>query len=103
MTFTPGVITSYSIHYTKLYEIDTRDIQVTVGLGACCIDNLVIIIPEVFDRDVLSQFNVAKETKTWLTRNPVKNLHNRLDLLVVRGNPSRITSYNVCYTKLLRV
>ena len=58
------VITSYSIHYTKLYEDETRHVE------------------------------LAAETGMVLPFSP--------HLQHLAGREARITSYNVCYTKLLR-
>ena len=68
------VITSYSIHYTKLY--DTRN-TMAVNRG-------------MQDREV--------------ERTPKSRLSSdrRLQLACVKSESLRITSYNVCYTKLLR-
>ena len=73
------VITSYSIHYTKLYddskpeELDTVDRQ-------------------------LMQLRIEKEA---LKLEKDRASKDRLEQLEIEIG-TRITSYNVCYTKLLR-
>ena len=67
------VITSYSIHYTKLYEN-----------GSC-------------NSNVIASLHKSHTSPVFL-----KNMTRDLSLLLSSTRP-RITSYNVCYTKLLRV
>ena len=66
------VITSYSIHYTKLYDGGFQDRVVRDGEG------------------------IIEEPKLMRTG------RKRLSMLTTTGSGPRITSYNVCYTKLLR-
>ena len=74
------VITSYSIHYTKLYEL-------------FCLPSLQRVSKALLDTLQLSHLQD-------------QDLKLKLPLLYPRSLPSaketRITSYNVCYTKLLR-
>ena len=75
------VITSYSIHYTKLYEAFDIDAKVVTRKN-----NYVVYVKEgsqIVDMLSIMEAHIA-----------LMNLEN------VR---IRITSYNVCYTKLLRV
>ena len=75
-----GVITSYSIHYTKLYDYDLWEhgLQVTDSW-----DNKGDI---VIGNDV------------WIGHDAVI-----MAGVTIGDGASRITSYNVCYTKLLRL
>ena len=83
------VITSYSIHYTKLYELlPLRDIVVFPHM----------VVPLFIGRD---KSIAALEAAL---------AHDRLIFLAAQKDAAtnepveddRITSYNVCYTKLLR-
>ena len=88
----PIVITSYSIHYTKLYDVRMEDaLQATKG----------VVIPEV------------KLAETKYANNDWKLIDAKVrpeagymviapENLTFNYRPYRITSYNVCYTKLLR-
>ena len=78
-----NVITSYSIHYTKLY--DPREIMLD---------------EEIEDNDIVEQYlrNLANHAVTIIS--PKRGGSLKLAMLA-RSN--RITSYNVCYTKLLRI
>ena len=71
------VITSYSIHYTKLYE--TISVQDNCNLGFNNITDGKYIASKTVDSGTITVEEGTVE--------------------IVRG---RITSYNVCYTKLLR-
>ena len=66
-----NVITSYSIHYTKLYEL----------LG--------------YNRIIILRFSI--QPFITLIRQPAKQVFKVSRCYI------RITSYNVCYTKLLRL
>ena len=73
-----SVITSYSIHYTKLYD-QQRYSQEDIFRG--------------FDlNDILRQFGVGGSGQSANFRSSMGG----------NGRFNRITSYNVCYTKLLR-
>ena len=61
-----SVITSYSIHYTKLYDNEMKDTSIEYVSD----DNLVLMLS---------------------------------NYLCFKSKTDRITSYNVCYTKLLRI
>ena len=78
------VITSYSIHYTKLYDFvivgSSNAVNLTDGLDGLA------ILPTVLIAGALGVF-------AYTTGN--------VKFAVYLGIP-RITSYNVCYTKLLR-
>ena len=71
-----NVITSYSIHYTKLYD------------SGC---ELISVAP------LLVYFRMRRKTDSNLERSIAQHLHD-----VTVEIKHRITSYNVCYTKLLR-
>ena len=84
--FTPGywsptVITSYSIHYTKLYEFIYIVLPVFMIVGL-----LLIPIGMRIFRKKARKAELEGKALSW----PVIDFNNR------------ITSYNVCYTKLLR-
>ena len=105
-----GVITSYSIHYTKLYDKTFLEV-----CGEAKDHPLV--------KDVLNTFPDAKITKgackvTKINEDRAKQLYGAVKGGAIRFAPAndvlfiaegiesalsvRITSYNVCYTKLLR-
>ena len=77
------VITSYSIHYTKLYD---KEIPLLVIMGVS-MQFITIALLEVLYKT--NKLNNAFEK------------HEELMKGFDGGN--RITSYNVCYTKLLRI
>ena len=83
-----SVITSYSIHYTKLYEKlkynVLRDFQPLAQIA----NNQMVLAaaPSLPLKSVREVIDYAK-------KNPGK---------LFNGSSGRITSYNVCYTKLLR-
>ena len=75
------VITSYSIHYTKLY--DTRVADTATPQSAA-------VMP-MYDSQVFSRISGSSGKVVWtVIGSSSSNFH-------------RITSYNVCYTKLLRL
>ena len=82
-----GVITSYSIHYTKLYEDAAKArIKHLMTLAKTSLE----MKREVVQRNIDS--GLLPYTKRYLG-----NLNHHFSTIGVR-----ITSYNVCYTKLLR-
>ena len=88
------VITSYSIHYTKLYD-GKDDVAVKRiinipkrGIGATSIAK----VQEYADARNISFYDACKEADQIMT----------LGKSAEKLKPFRITSYNVCYTKLLR-
>ena len=91
-----SVITSYSIHYTKLYE----------GLLALSANAQDYAREKRWASEVVGNLVVGEPVKLSLKSGhaflalyaPVPNAHNAV--VLVHG--LRITSYNVCYTKLLR-
>ena len=72
------VITSYSIHYTKLYE---------------SIKNAVISRVKILASLDIAERRIPQDGRIKLRLGKKKSVDFRV---------SRITSYNVCYTKLLR-
>ena len=78
------VITSYSIHYTKLYDGLTRYINIASRLTGW---NAVKYRAEQLGLDMSDAHikHITREIKQYSDERPF-----------------RITSYNVCYTKLLR-
>ena len=87
------VITSYSIHYTKLYE------QLRISsIDAIEIDDALF---EVMAEPRLAPFmHLSLQHGDNLILKRMKRRHSRDDAIALAEN--RITSYNVCYTKLLR-
>ena len=115
-----GVITSYSIHYTKLYELwkwcaanDVRFIYAssaaTYGDGTqgfsdafseAALAHLKPMNPygwskHLFDRRVAAKIAAGMPTPPQWAGLKFFNVYG--------PNEYRITSYNVCYTKLLRI
>ena len=89
------VITSYSIHYTKLYDSGSRRRRQRHCLSVpkvippqrnCCIVSHALLI------NIYCCVGTGSRCKA----------ENRLWKPVNNHRQSRITSYNVCYTKLLR-
>ena len=134
------VITSYSIHYTKLYENGFESCKQIRQFSSCPIlmltakgedydqiegfdcgaDDYVIkpftpMVLEARIKALLRRTN-KKDTKTqfgrlkideaarqvWIGEAEVVCNRKEFDLLYYLANNDRITSYNVCYTKLLR-
>ena len=110
-----SVITSYSIHYTKLYELASISsiTEPAWGVGRVGLANMLKATPTVaahvvkgiirtlysrqgkqanasFGRDLLNVMGMAINPK----------INEKVEMLMVGD---RITSYNVCYTKLLRI
>ena len=108
-----SVITSYSIHYTKLYDEKGAFPAATAAkIGKFELaDNGTIFLDEIGE-DVISTNIGDVEPPTLneiatdiLGRKPSPSIAfndlNREQLATIASN--RITSYNVCYTKLLRL
>ena len=100
------VITSYSIHYTKLYErpispwilnstapslADTLRMGRTASAGNCCCNRAAM--------DSTWPCWLSRLSRPWLRRWGLSSQRWARARLTIRY---RITSYNVCYTKLLR-
>ena len=85
------VITSYSIHYTKLYELSfgQASLQKIVAVSPL-IDPITTTVNLQVNHPVYHRYFVNK----WQ-----RSLKRKLEFFPDLG---RITSYNVCYTKLLR-
>ena len=88
-----GVITSYSIHYTKLYDpayhksrINKALINAIQNIDGVTVNNLYEKYPDFFI-DVPAEQRLLLENDIIIWHHPFY---------------CRITSYNVCYTKLLR-
>ena len=88
-----SVITSYSIHYTKLYDDeDLTDKKRTAAEVA---------VPVLYDFE--PQTGKAIATRVAEIFDYVHNEARRtLSDAALQAELDRITSYNVCYTKLLR-
>ena len=100
------VITSYSIHYTKLYEAHVRDGAPRRGAAEGVFRERAesgaghrrLPVPRMSGRPVSERrpAGLASAILALLTASP----------LLAQDSPEsrhRITSYNVCYTKLLRI
>ena len=95
------VITSYSIHYTKLYEARKG----IFNPGAFSFENIMIIflavmLTDVILLDVFNTFGMPTSTTVSIV---FELLGASVGIAFVQiRSQGRITSYNVCYTKLLR-
>ena len=83
------VITSYSIHYTKLYEARGLPTGPTAALRGRKTGWIFLLS---------SQHSTGHITAVIDSGSP----DNHRRMVAVVTNTTRITSYNVCYTKLLR-
>ena len=97
------VITSYSIHYTKLYDTTFGgDILVDYSKNLISDETLALLFDLAKETDLRAaidaMFNGEKINRTEGRAVLHVALRNRSDRPILR-----ITSYNVCYTKLLRV
>ena len=99
------VITSYSIHYTKLYEIkapfagQVLDVDPDIAAGTwvapsqplgILVDPASWTVEALVPEAALARIAVGDRARLHLRGDALTRLHGR------------ITSYNVCYTKLLR-
>ena len=110
------VITSYSIHYTKLYEVatgvekmtarDTGRVITAKSAGEVieCDPNKIVIKTKDGKKEeyLLTTIQRTNDFSAFYHRPSVTvgTKVKRGDLL---ADTTRITSYNVCYTKLLRM
>ncbi len=62
------------------------DAHAAVGLGAGGVDDLVVVRPEILERDVLPQLDVAEEAEPGMRGRLVEGSGDVLDLLVVRSH-----------------
>ena len=106
------VITSYSIHYTKLYEFDPTDdiadISDTVAISAHFIEQCT----EVAISSPADQWTVNSKNTNALTGKPEMHVkfsnydlnHDKFEDFMFQYKPSEqstvITSYSIHYTKL---
>ena len=112
------VITSYSIHYTKLYEAEV-DVSEAADAGSASssfsspggvfglvvVAEAALLLVGVDDRDLDRGFSTASAFSSSLGAgfNSGASTEELLSEPDDGGfGSSRITSYNVCYTKLLR-
>ena len=88
------VITSYSIHYTKLYERILGWFWESLSTGFCS-----FCLQETFND------TVKKRNNRYFINFIVLLFWRTICYLIFKFMPIalRITSYNVCYTKLLRI
>ena len=106
----PNVITSYSIHYTKLYENRIGILGENAGID----DVLSVRVEQQLDRRLQSQVyrrgfaRSPKQARQFITHGHISINGRRVTIpgytvsAAEQEQISRITSYNVCYTKLLR-
>ena len=87
------VITSYSIHYTKLYENDIEEKLVVMWQE-------ILGVKRVGIMDSFFDLGGHSLKATVLVSRIHKELNKSISLRMIFAH--RITSYNVCYTKLLR-
>ena len=86
-----SVITSYSIHYTKLYEVEANLLNPLVAAKTASVTAEISIVS--FLQYFLQSIKYAERMTI-----PAKEIR----IPSFSPSVSRITSYNVCYTKLLR-
>ena len=107
------VITSYSIHYTKLYEIeiDVSNIMKTLGCEVKSLSgherlelfhNTFKDNNDKFTFDYDSLFISDLKTKDFISPQSFNFTNKNTFEFGNKIGQVRITSYNVCYTKLLR-
>ena len=108
-----NVITSYSIHYTKLYEDSEGSLVLTVQANGDCVtvvieagDYSLSIHHDGSNEDSLPIFLIPSQEELEQARG-IEDLVIRPTIMepgqIQQYLLDRITSYNVCYTKLLRV
>ena len=68
-------------------QIFTGDTHAPVSLGARGVTYLVIMLLEIFQSNMYAELYVAVKTKIGARCNSVEHLGDRLDLLMVRGDP----------------
>ena len=104
-----SVITSYSIHYTKLYEI----LDIGAGLGDIAYiafpqkTAVLLDINKATGRDFPLSEKHSRITSDFFDYKPTQKFNtllisHSLQFIDEDFEKLRITSYNVCYTKLLR-
>ena len=115
------VITSYSIHYTKLYEFEGgEDVEDLMMLCRADIttanknklkkylenfDNLSIKLKEVEEKDRLRNFKPpvnGEDIMIALNENGSPKV-GKIKNMIVEAILNRIPAYNVCYTTLFRL
>ena len=119
------VITSYSIHYTKLYEVTnveygdyegtisiqnnspTPDFRIPVSMKVVDYNDPDYL--KQIDGDVVDvEYNKTANLMVLACKSPnmlhlYQTADNTITSIALNEPPNRITSYNVCYTKLLRI
>ena len=93
MAMPPFVITSYSIHYTKLYDV--------AGFGMMQVMMYAIPAYIAGDGDMTADIEQLLRWASFVLTLPV--VFYSAAPFFQRAARDRITSYNVCYTKLLRL
>ena len=92
-----NVITSYSIHYTKLYEWTNLPVGMANRPGIRYGD-LAESSKVKFHHVLTTLFS----SQGYLKTTSIMKLDDILNEVYETAYQNRITSYNVCYTKLLR-
>ena len=95
-----NVITSYSIHYTKLYETSLTLLVALIPLvffGPASLFGLTAAIVLGIFIGTYSSIYMAAPILVWLRVSSDSFVPKESEM-----DRHRITSYNVCYTKLLR-
>ena len=97
----PSVITSYSIHYTKLYDQDEviRHIVNVLAVQLSTSEKERVGRPPTENLEAYDYYLRAEQAVRSGFR---PNFRIALNLYNKATELDRVTSYNVCYTKLLR-
>ena len=104
----PGsVITSYSIHYTKLYDPSTGKHELFRSPLDDGVYREATRLPEPVNTDTTRPYNVYVAPDESFMIACIADIQvgynpGRANYFLFMRNDDRITSYNVCYTKLLR-
>ena len=103
------VITSYSIHYTKLYESEIDELRASIAAKKIEIETAKVAVEKYKSQ----QDNVRNNREYDFLSKEIEFQTLEIELCEKRikeftaeekdkNQELRITSYNVCYTKLLR-
>ena len=107
-----AVITSYSIHYTKVYETSPKTRRISFQLPNCAASKPASGAPSIDPNDFINWEKLsaleARFEGTTITSSGFADTWMMVLPIPKSAKPNRsegkvrITSYNVCYTKLLR-
>ena len=100
-----NVITSYSIHYTKLYEMEITQFTYFQQIGGIELDPISVELTYGIERIAMYVQGVDHVKNIRWNRDSTWGdvmLEREVDFCRYNFEEARITSYNVCYTKLLR-